>query len=99
MADDQQTRRHEARRRALRAARAVTMGLALAAAGPACSSSHGPGEDASMPSDAEADSGDDPCSDGATASDDRECCEATGGTWSGGACAIPGPFVPPSMEA
>lgn len=98
MADeDQQTRRREARRRALRAARAVTMGLALTAAG--CSNSHGPGEDASMPSDAEADSGFDGVCDDAGVSEDPDCCEMSGGVWSGGACAVPGPFVPPSMDA
>lgn len=98
---------HTARRRALHAARAVTMGLALTGAG--CASSHGPGKrDGSMPrdsmprdatADATADGG--TCPDAAVEATTEECCEKRGGFWNEDECviAVPGPFVPPSMEA
>ena len=30
---------------------------------------------------------------------DADCCEMSGGIWTGGGCAVPGPFVPPAMFA
>jgi len=30
---------------------------------------------------------------------DADCCVLAGGFWSSGGCAVPGPFVPPSMTA
>jgi hypothetical protein len=141
-----------ARRRALRAARAVTMGLGLGGAGLACSGSPGlsPGDgatprdlawnvadvakpaDLSVPEDlavppdvaatvdlakardfaaatdlavrfdAKGDFAgfDGVCpQDGGMAGSDPDCCVASGGFWINGGCAIPGPFVPPSLPA
>jgi hypothetical protein len=99
--DDASTRRY----RALRAARAVTLGVALAAVS-GCSTSHS-GEDTSPPPD-----GGDATVDGSSDSavdtgmdctssdwwDTEECCELSGGFWSGGGCAVPGPFVPPEAS-
>lgn len=96
--------RRRARRRALTAARAVTLGsvtLGSLALG-ACSSSHTPGgDDAAVARDAGRDSGSDaalvcpPIFPPTT----QECCEAEGGIWEGERCivAVPGPFVPPRM--
>jgi len=79
-----------ARRRALRAAQAVTLGAALAMAPAAV----GCGDDETSRHD------DGVCPDGGTASDDRDCCEAFGGSWTEGlGCAVPGPFVPPDAPA
>ncbi|MCU0672596.1 MAG: hypothetical protein MUE69_07365 [Myxococcota bacterium] len=91
--------RIRARARALRAARAVTLGSALVA----CSTSHTPdGGDASTDAALVRDSGSDaplvcpPIFPPTT----QECCEAQpGGFWDGEQCivAVPGPFVPPRM--
>ncbi|MBX3250875.1 MAG: hypothetical protein KF901_27095 [Myxococcales bacterium] len=89
-----------ARARALRAARAVTLGSALVA----CSSSHTVELDAATdasPDAPVADAGRDaplvcpPIFPPTT----EECCEAEGGFWEDGRCivAVPGPFVPPRM--
>ena len=95
--------RSSARRRALRAAHAVTLGLGLAAATSGCSSSHGPGPgDASVPTDATADAAD-AAPDGAVDCSSPEwwnmeaCCEPSGGFWDGTGCLVPGPFVPPDV--
>jgi len=82
--DDGETGR--ARRSALRAARAVTLGAALALSG--CGdSSHERADDGT-------------CPDGGAASDDPDCCEEVGGIWDPEhGCAIPGPFVPPDLPA
>ena len=94
-----------ARRRALRAARAVTMGVALGGAA-ACSQSHdrGPAEDASVRTDAAmpVDSG--PPDAGCTEwpPETEACCDAEGGFWDPGfgcSVAVPGPFVPPDVPA
>ena len=137
-----------ARRRALRAAQVVTIGLALAGGG--CSDrgddpdataidsgggdsggtdsggsdsggSDSGGSDASDPDSGPMDGGgapdvrvadagdcaraeEDPdfdclCPPGAGPGTDADCCEMSGGFWAGGGCAVPGPFVPPSMHA
>jgi hypothetical protein len=114
------------RQRALRAARAVTMGAALVAAG--CSSDTdqppsegwGIGEHDDASGDVSADVADSAdviaevgptcsesfdrvCPEGCEASNDADCCEQSGdclwheGETGGCACAVPGPFVPPSM--
>jgi len=80
------------RQRALRAARAVTLGMGMALAATGCSESHP--ADASVPDggDAEVDCSSDEWR------DTEICCEMSGGTWfPGGGCGIPGPFVPPAM--
>lgn len=91
--------RLRARARALRAARAVTLGSALVA----CSSSHTGDVDASTDATVVRDTGSDaplvcpPIFPPTT----EECCEAEGGGgfWDGERCivAVPGPFVPPRM--
>lgn len=124
--------RLRARQRAMRAARAVTLGLAIASAPVAgCGQSHtgdpdgggstgdsGPRVDASAmtdagePSDAGAvDAGPPPIDSGLADGGlvcppifpptTEPCCEAEGGEWIDGMCivAVPGPFVPPSMDA
>ena len=81
-------KRSDARRRALRAARAVTLGLAMVG----CGESHSP--DDVMPTDASVDASStcDPYW------ETEACCEEFGGIWDdSGACAVPGPFVPPAM--
>lgn len=78
-------KRSERRRRALHAARAVTLGLAMAA----CGESHTPGGDASVATDARVD-----CE---VWWESERCCEEAGGVWDSAGCGIPGPFVPPSM--
>ncbi|MGM0556916.1 MAG: hypothetical protein ACQEVA_11105 [Myxococcota bacterium] len=46
---------------------------------------------------------DDVCPESCNASNDADCCEDSGGSWSkfadAGACAVPGPFVPPALVA
>ena len=87
----------DARRRALQAARAVTLGLTMAAVG--CASSH-------ETADAKRDAGAEDCT-YMNMGDTERCCELLGGSWSEGppaedlpgVCAVPGPFVPPSMHA
>jgi hypothetical protein len=97
---DEHTR---ARQRALRAARAVTLGLGLALAGSGCTTSHSPPEGDSGPppdgpiADAGTDTGPAPCTGGFP--DTEECCESWGGYWYEGGCAVPGPFVPPFERA
>lgn len=128
--------RLRARQRAMRAARAVTLGLAIASAPVAgCGQSHtgdpdGGGStgdsgprvdastaDASAPIDAsESDAGaidagpppiDSGLADGGLVCPPifppttEQCCEAEGGEWIDGMCivAVPGPFVPPSLDA
>lgn len=94
--------REDARRRALRAARAVSLSVALAGASlaSACSDRHGPGTaDASVRSDAStgADAG---CT--ACPPETEECRDAEGGFWDpdyGCSVAVPGPFVPPDLPA
>ena len=91
------------RRRALRAAQAVTLGLAIAAGG--CSNSHETGEDAgtdtggtdTLVADAMEDTTLPECEEFPPT--DEECCDIVGGFWSSGRCelAVPGPFVPPRM--
>ena len=103
MADERESRR----RRALRAAQAVTLGVGMALAGAACSESHTP--DSGTPEDAGdamADTAADSTTDSAIdCSGDEwwmseECCELSGGFWDpSGGCAVPGPFVPPAMPA
>lgn len=118
--DDTRAKRLRARERALRAARAVTLGAALAIAG--CASSHTPDgdrADADIPRDGDvpADAGPDSppvvvdagrdggsdfdgvCPPGVPWYEDADCCEMGGGGWYMGSCAVPGPFVPPSMDA
>ncbi|MCA9604713.1 MAG: hypothetical protein KC619_03930 [Myxococcales bacterium] len=98
--------RLERRRRALRAARAVTLSLALGAGAAGCSMAHAPEGDAGPdPADSgivdsgTADAGEVDCT---TAEwwDTEVCCELSGGFWQpGGGCAVPGPFVPPDLPA
>ena len=81
------------RKRALRAAYAVTIGVTLAASG--CGETHEPAD--AMPDVMTADAG---CAPGFP--ETEECCEEWGGEWiaSGdgtGGCSVPGPFVPPRM--
>lgn len=96
--------RQHARRRALRAARAVTLGAALVG----CSSSHdvpldgavtdAPAPDAPIVADA-GDGGPLVCPP-VFPPTTEECCEQeAGGFWDGERCivAVPGPFVPPRM--
>jgi hypothetical protein len=126
--------RKKARRRALRAAQVVTLGLAMA--GPGCGDSHQLGADASGtdggpiavdadtppprdfgtradlgrdlgPRDLGHDLGEDmgscPTDPFGTPPETRECCDEIGGWWddSTDTClvAVPGPFVPPPMNA
>ncbi len=100
-------REKEARKRALRAARAVTLGVSMTLGGAACSASHPAPGDASPPTDAAPDGASDATADADTgvdcSGDDwwsvEECCEASGGFWDpSGGCAVPGPFVPPAMH-
>lgn len=90
------------RRRALRAARAVTLGVALGVAG--CGTSHTPTPDGHLADggrpDAARDAGTKDAGTCATPDTSQECCDLAGGFWDGRACAIavPGPFVPPSMH-
>jgi hypothetical protein len=118
-----------ARRRALRAARAVTMSLGIGGLG--CSSGTvqpdlsaprdlsfvvpdqreppdlAEPEDLAAPADLRADLArpdlmpfDLGCPDGGMPDTNRACCEQIGGIWTpGGGCAVPGPFVPPSLPA
>lgn len=101
-------KRTRIRRRALRAAKAVTLGLSLASVGTACSTSHPTGEtdaggddDAMVVVDAGTDSGPVECAD-VWPPVTEECCELEpGGYWDPGEerclVAVPGPFVPPAM--
>ena len=92
--------RADRRRRALHAARAVTLGAAMAALPVlgGCYSASGPEGDAGPPLDESTDAGFDAAAcEGDDAWNIEECCEAFGGFWSGGACAVPGPFVPPDV--
>ncbi len=96
-------RRRRIRRRALRAAQAVTLGLAMAA----CGESHVVGDAGSdaVVRDGGFDAGSDAGFDASECSDPpstRECCElVAGGFWDDvtDMClfAVPGPFVPPRM--
>ena len=88
-------RRDRARRRALRAAQAVTLGLALAG----CADSHSVGDASAdaLVSDAGFDASE--CTDPPTT---RACCELwAGGLWDDARrmclIAVPGPFVPPRL--
>ncbi len=96
--------RIERRRRALRAARAVTLSLALGAGAAGCSMAHSPDTDAgpdpvdAAVADAGTDAGPIDCS-GPEWWNSEACCEMNGGFWSGGGCAVPGPFVPPDLPA
>lgn len=104
--------RKKARRRALRAAQVVTLGLAMAS--PGCGDSHtaddvsetdaGPMVDAATSLDQGlADMGTCPADPFVTPPETEECCDEIGGFWdeSTESCsvAVPGPFVPPSMSA
>jgi len=99
--------RSRARERALRAARAVTVTvtLALGAGGlAACTSSHDPTGTDPVIADAGTDAAsvrDGVCDrTGSAAWSDPDCCDESGGFWvEGGGCAVPGPFVPPSMAS
>lgn len=97
--------RSDRRRRALRAARAVTLSLALGASAAGCSMAHAPDGDAGPePVDSgTADAGHDAGPIDCTTSEwwnSQECCEMNGGFWTeGGGCAVPGPFVPPDLPA
>lgn len=115
-------------RRAIRAAKAVTLGAAFvgttACSGPAPDDSGWEFEpDGGGPDDVAADTSrdtgpdtradtsqdteptcstmkDGTCPNTCDMSNDADCCEQSGGIWSGGnngACAVPGPFVPPAM--
>ncbi len=87
------------RKRSLRAAYAVTLGVALAA----CGQTH---ETSDAMADAMTDAGTDVMTSDASCvgrfPETEECCESWGGEWIGGddgtgSCAVPGPFVPPAM--
>ncbi len=109
MSETRRERRQRAREKALRAARAVTLGAAMTLGGAVslgCASAHEPPADGSMPdatlpdSSTRADAGCDPNDFSPTT---RECCDAVGGFWDDAsascAVAVPGPFTPPSMSA
>ncbi len=93
------------RRRALRAAQAVTLGLAMVGAG-GCSDSHETGEDTGTDT-MMADAGEDTnapdtnvdCSTDEFPPSTEACCDEFGGFWVDDRCevAVPGPFVPPRM--
>ncbi len=98
--------RKAARRRALRAAQVVTLGLSMAAGG-GCGTTHdiqadGGANDDALVADSGIDSGGEACVESPAVTE--ACCELEpGGYWSPEEercyVAIPGPFVPPSMTA
>ena len=103
------------RRRALRAAQAASLCLALAGgtlSATGCGiESHVANDGSVGPSDGGTSMVDADCNDTREGFDclcenndwmhDADCCEAEGGWWQGNECAIaiPGPFVPPSFAA
>lgn len=96
------TKNEGARRRALRAARVVTLGLVLAA--PGCYLTHdvAPQPEPELAADAGSDAGE-ALADAGVGCDIAgegwvECCEAIGWDWDRG-CAAWGPFVPPGEVA
>lgn len=102
---DRNERLAEARLKAMRAARAVTLGAMVGLGG--CASTHGPVGDAGMDGTVDgardsmvADTGCDPADLNPTT---EVCCDAAGGFWdpstSSCAVAVPGPFTPPAMDA
>ena len=95
----------KARKKAVRAAQAVTLGAVVGLSG--CASAHPPGTDAGMDgltdsgSDAMmADAGCDPSDFNPTT---EVCCDAVSGYWdpATNSCSVtvPGPFTPPAMDA
>lgn len=93
------------RRHALRAARAVTLSLALGGCGmvhtPPPEGDSGPplGDSGPPIADAGVDAGPIDCS-SPDWWDSQECCESSGGFWDPDfGCAVPGPFLPPDLPA
>ena len=112
MSETRREKRRRAREKALRAARAVTLGAAMTLGGAAslagCADAHEPTTDASMDAGSDsamvmdsamADAGCDPA---IFPPATRACCDEAGGFWddASGSCAVavPGPFTPPSMS-